>query len=54
MLLIFSKMFCLYFQENCDFEESNRGEMFLKSRELDGKEDDETPPEPSGQILHIR
>ena len=23
--LICSKMFCLYFQENCDFEESNRG-----------------------------
>ena len=37
-----------YSKVGCKFEEGSRGEMFKKSRarELDGKEDDDSPPEP--------
>ena len=42
-----SKILCLYFTESCHFQEGSREKMFLKSRALDGKEDDSEPlPEP--------
>ena len=37
-----------YSKAGCKFEEGSMGEMFKKSRarELEGKEDDDSPPEP--------
>ena len=52
--LRFSKIICLYSKEGCKFEEGSRQQMFKKSRELDGKEDDDSPPAPRWQLFHIR
>ena len=41
-------------KESCKWEEGSRQQMFKKSRELDGKEDDDSPPAPRWQLFHIR